>query len=119
MADTKVKIQSSVLLAALKKHRTQMDADYKKANEKYERDDAKWLQSAKAAVEKALTADISKLKTGGYRGRWTLEIPLPSDRPGKPARPNFDAIDREIKLLEAAEDQVLTINSDDSRVRWL
>lgn len=115
MMKSKIKVNTSELLEAVKERRSAMEREHQKKIDEYTRNAELWPALVQRALEKA-GRNLNGLHwEQGYRGEGCyLKVPVPTRGPEDPGEFENKTIDRLIRSLEMAADDVIVISSDDA-----
>lgn len=117
MIQNKIKVDTKLLLKAVKERRNKMISDHEIAIHKYQKELESYADSVEKAVQK-VALQISKGNLpefeDSYRKRGIV-IPIGKEYPSEPQL-NLSQIDRLIKTLELAAEDSITISADDARL---
>lgn len=119
MNQTKVKVKTSELLAAVRKRREKLVAEYERTTEKYKQDTAVVAERVKEALAKATKAaergEIPETSSHYRNGKYTthLLVPIRGQLPDEPTL-NTQKIDRLIRTLEMAAEETIAISAEDA-----
>lgn len=108
--NSRVKVQTDLLLAAVKARRERAVKEHETNLRKYERElglvGGRIAKALRDAADKAERGDLPEV---GYRA---IEVPWTGRRPDKPTL-NLTSIDRTISTLEMAADPTITVSAED------
>lgn len=123
-ATTRVKVKRETLLKQMQKERDRVVAKYERENEQYEQALDQFLVKLETAVDEFANLigndrdrALERMDSASYRGGVKITIP----KLKLPREPHLDTqrLDRQIAVLEAAEDEVLSIAAEDEYARYL
>lgn len=117
MADAKIEIEISKLLAAMTSKRDRLAAEYKEAKKEYDIQ----IKAYEGILAKGIRDLISKpgFSRNISSGRLQLPDQLYGGRPSAPSAPNVERSDYYINQLKLTSQQVVFMAPDDIRLQFI
>ena len=119
----RVKVEVRFLIQAAEDHKKRLIEEHRKASAKYEAESAecevKLARAFKKIAEQLVDGKIAWERT--YNGHLNVTPPKGFALPVMPTKPvlNTNAVDRDIKLLKAARDDVLSVSTESNWSKYL
>lgn len=125
-ATTRVKVKRETLLGRMQKERAMVVSKFERDTAQYEQALEQFLLKLEDEVEKFLELigtdrerALERVDAKSYGGKGGVQVTF--SRVKLPVAPRLDTqrLDRQIAVLEAAEDEVLSIAAEDEYARYL
>lgn len=111
---TKVKVETSELLAAVEKRKADLLGKYEKELADYEAKYPKFVESVAKEIRDLADRFESGKTEIRYRYNDTLDVKLKTKPLTEPIKPDFRSIDRLIATLKIAAEPTIAISADDA-----